>query len=92
LCYSKFRSLAGLTQTVELEQINFSAHEQLIVLFVGISDEEVDILYGNLLKIFLKTSPSLARALLNNQRAKKTFSGKTGFCSKIMRHSFFHDF
>ncbi|MDR2701367.1 MAG: TolC family protein [Spirochaetaceae bacterium] len=74
LCYSKFRNLTGLTQTVELEQINFSAHERLIVLFAGITDEEADVLYANLLKILLKTNPSLARALLNNQRAEKNLS------------------
>jgi len=74
LNYSKFRNLTGLTQTVELEQINFSAHEQLIVLFAGISDEKADVLYDNLLKILLKENPSLARATLNNQKAEKNLS------------------
>jgi outer membrane protein TolC len=74
LCYSKFRSLTGLTQTTELAQIDFSAHEGLIRFFAGISDEEADVLYNNLLNILLRTNPSLARAVLNNQRAEKNLS------------------
>lgn len=74
LCYSKFRDLTGLTQTVELEQINFSAHERLIVFLAGISDEQAYVLYGTLLKLLLKANPSLARAALNNQKAEKNLS------------------
>jgi outer membrane protein TolC len=71
---TKLKALAGFTEVVELEQINFSAYEDLIQILAGISDDEADTLYDNLWKILAKENPALARAALNTQRAEKNLT------------------
>jgi len=71
---TRLKSLAGFTETVELEQINFDAYENLIQLLAGISDENADLLYNRLWKEFAASNPTLARAALNSQRAEKNLT------------------
>ena len=74
LSRTRLRSLTGLADTVELEDITFDAYEDVIQLLAGISDEEADALYGRLWEILAAANPSLARAALNNQRAQMNLS------------------
>ena len=71
---TKFKSLLGLTQTAELEQIELDAYEDLVLRLAGISDDEADALYDKLWQTLARANPSLARAALNNQRAEKSLS------------------
>ncbi|MDR0494615.1 MAG: TolC family protein, partial [Treponema sp.] len=71
---ARFNTLIGITETHELEQINFDAYENLILRLAGISDEEADALYDIFWRNFAQANPSLARAALNRQRAEKNFS------------------
>jgi outer membrane protein TolC len=71
---TKLKALAGFSETVELEQIDFSAYEGLIQVLAGISDDEADTLYDNFWKILVQANPSLSRAALNTQRAEKNLT------------------
>jgi len=71
---TKLKSLTGLAETVELEQIDFSAYEDVLLRLASISDDETDALYDELWKILAVSNPSLAKAALNNQRAEKSHS------------------
>jgi outer membrane protein TolC len=71
LSMTKFKSLVGISENVELEQIDFSAYEELLLRLSGISDEEAGALYEQLWKIIAADSPSLAKAALSNERAEK---------------------
>jgi outer membrane protein TolC len=71
---TKFRAITGITQPVELEQIDFAAYEDVLVRLAGISDEDADILYAAVWEILAASNPSLARAALNSQRAEKNLS------------------
>ena len=71
---TKFKALAGITETPQLEQINFDSYEDLIVFLASISDEDSDMLYDKIWQIIISSNPSLARASLNNQRAQKNLS------------------
>ena len=70
LSMTKFKSLIGISENVELEQIDFSAYEDLLERLSNISDEEADALYGRLWKIVASDSPSLAIAAMSNRRAE----------------------
>ena len=71
---SKLKVLVGLGETLELEQIDFSAYETLMQFLAGISDEQADALYEKFWSILAAANPSLARAALNGQRAEKSLS------------------
>ena len=70
----KLKALTGLTETVEPEQINFDAYEDMIQILAVISDDEADVLYEKLWKIIAAENPSLTRASLNLQRAEKNLT------------------
>jgi len=71
---AKLKSLTGLAETVELEQIDFSAYEDVLLRLASISDDETGALYDDFWKILAVSNPSLAKAALNNQRAEKSHS------------------
>ncbi|MCL2067305.1 MAG: TolC family protein [Treponema sp.] len=73
LSMAKLRSLTGLAETVELQDIDYSAYEDALQRLAIISDEQADELYDKLHKT-LAANPSIARAALNNQRAEKNLS------------------
>ena len=74
LAMAKLKSLIGLETLPELEQIDFDSYENLIIYLAEISDESADALFLDYLKILSQSNPSLARAVLNNQRAQKNLS------------------
>jgi len=74
LSMTKLKSLTGLAEAVELEQIDFSAYEDVLLRLNAISDEETDALYADFWKILAVSNPSLAKAALNNERAEKSHS------------------
>jgi outer membrane protein TolC len=74
LCITRVKALTGVAGTPEFEEIDFSAHEDLIQRLAGISDRDAETLYGEFLKILLAANPSLARASLNSQRAERSLS------------------
>ena len=74
LSITKFKALAGLAGTPELEQIDFDGYGDLIQRLAGISDEDADALYNRFWNILAASNPSLTRAALNSQRAEKNLS------------------
>jgi len=70
----KLKSLTGLKEMPDLEQIDFGYYEDIINFLAEISDETADLVYINFLKIISRSNPSLARAALNSQRAEKNLS------------------
>ena len=68
---ARLRALTGLTTIPELEQIDFSAYEDLLFFLSGISDEEASSLFEDFWIIITSSNPSLAKAALNNQRAQR---------------------
>jgi len=68
---AKLKTLTGITTAVELEQIDFSAYEDVLARLANISDEEADELFKEIWKILESSNPSLARAAMNNQIAEK---------------------
>jgi outer membrane protein TolC len=71
---TKLKAITGLAGTVEPEQIDLGAYEELIQFLAGISDEDADSLYDKFWKILAKENPALARAALNTQRAEKSLT------------------
>ena len=71
---AKFKTLTGITGTVKLEPVDFSAYENVLQRFAAISDEEADVLYGQLWKAIAASSPSLTKAAISSQRAEINFS------------------
>ena len=71
---AKLKSLTGLLETVELEQIDFSAYEGALSRLAVISDEQADALYEEFWKTLVSSNPSLAKAALNSQRAEKNLT------------------
>ena len=71
---TKLKTLIGMTNIPEPEQVDFSGYEELILFFGNISDTEVMSLYERLWKIIAAANPSLATAALNSQRAGKNLS------------------
>jgi len=70
----KLKALTGIETSAGLEQVNFDAYEDLILVLAGISDEAADTLYDRFWRLLVQANPSLARAALNSQRAEKNFS------------------
>jgi len=71
---AKLRTLTGITSPVRLEQIDFSAYEEALLYLSGISDEDAFSLYNKFWFIIASSNPSLAKAALNNERAKRNFA------------------
>ena len=71
---SRFKTLTGITDNVELEQIVFDEYENLILHLAGISDEQADALFENFWEIITASNLSLAKAALDNKAAEKRFT------------------
>jgi len=71
---TKLRALTGITGTIEPEQINFGAYENLIQFLADITDDEADAMYDRFWKVLAESNPSLTRAALNSRRAEYNFS------------------
>jgi len=71
---TRFKTLTGINENVELEYIDFSSYDDTILNLAGISDEDADSLYEKLWDILIRDNPSLAKAALNNQRAEKSYT------------------
>jgi len=70
----KLKALIGLNELPELQQIDFSGYEELILRLGTISDTEADLLYVELWKYIVSVNPSLAKAGLASQRAENNLS------------------
>ena len=71
---AKLKNLTGVTGAVKVEQIDFSAYENVLQRLAAISDDEADALYERLWNIVAASNPSLAKAAISNQRAQKNLS------------------
>ena len=71
---TKIKSLTGLKESFEPERINFNMYENVINRLASVSDDEVDKLYDDFLKILVQSNPSLAKSALSTQRAEKKLS------------------
>ena len=69
---TRFKTLTGIKNTPELEQIDFTSYEEALSRLSGISDEDAEVLFESFWKIITKNSPALSKAALNNQRAEKS--------------------
>ena len=67
---NKLKTIIGVSENIELEQINFDAYEGLILFLAGISDEDAQSLYERFWGIIVKDNPSFAKAALGKQRAE----------------------
>jgi outer membrane protein TolC len=74
LSLAKLKALIGVNDTVELEQIDFSAYEEVLLRLSGVSDEQADELFTVFWETLVNANPSLAKAALNSERAEKNFS------------------
>ena len=74
LCMTRLRLLTGLSETIELEEIDFLGYEDLIQHFAGISDEDANLLFNDFFKILIDENPSIARAVLSTQRTERNLS------------------
>ena len=70
---TRFRTLTGITENVELEQISFEAYEDVIKHLAGISDEKAFELFEEFWSMIESANPSLAKAELNTVRAENNF-------------------
>jgi len=70
----KLKSLVGLKELPDLQQIDFSGYEKLILRLGNISDKEADLLYAELWKYIVSVNPSLAKAGLASQRAENNLT------------------
>jgi len=71
LSMTRFKSLAGITGNVELEQIDFSAYEDVLAFLSAISDEDADALFETFWEKMIASNPSLANAQLSRLTAEK---------------------
>jgi len=71
---STLNNLIGLGEAPELEQIDFSAYEEVIQYLAGISDEEFSALYGRLLNAISRANPTLVSAALARQQAEYSYT------------------
>jgi outer membrane protein len=70
----KLKALIALNDLPELQQIDFSGYDELILRLGNISDMEADLLYIELWKYIVSVNPSLAKAGLASQRAENNLS------------------
>jgi len=71
---NRFRTMTGISGVFELEQIDFERYENVIQHLAGISDDEVVLLFIEFWNILAASNPSLARAVLNTERAEKNLT------------------
>lgn len=74
LSLARFRTLTGITEAVELQQIDFSEYDDVLTRLALITDEEADRLYKIFWGILAESNPALATAALNNQTAELSLS------------------
>ena len=72
LSMAKLKILTGISGTVELEPVDFSAYEGVLTRLAVISDEDSGALYEKFLVKVRASNPDFARTLLNNKRAEKS--------------------
>jgi len=70
---NRFNALTGLTETMELEEIDFKKYDDVINYLAAISDEDAFILFERFWNILTDVNPSLSRAALNSERALMNF-------------------
>jgi outer membrane protein TolC len=70
----KLKALTALGDLPELRQIDFTGYEGLILRLGNISDEQANLLYGELWKAIVSANPSLAKASLASQRSENNLS------------------
>jgi len=71
---AKLKALLGVNDNFELEQIDFSAYEGVLSRLSGITDEEADALFETFWDILAESNPSLAKAVLSNERAERNLT------------------
>jgi outer membrane protein len=80
LSVAKLKSLTGLSELPDIEQMDFSGLEDLILRLGAISDDEADSLCNQFWKLLAEANPSLAKASLANRRAEKNLDmAKTAY-------------
>ena len=73
-CMNRFKTLTGITETFELEEIVFDDYENLLLHLANISDEQADSLFDELWKIISSSNLTLAKAGLDNKIAERNFT------------------
>ena len=71
---AKLKALIGLAEAPQVEEVDFSGYEEMILRLGTISDAEADSLYGEMREIAVAANPSLAKAGLSSRRAEQNFS------------------
>jgi len=71
---AKLKNLTGITDTVEIEQIDFNSYEKILSRLSLITDEEADTLYEMFWRLLAASNPSLEKAVLSSQRAEKNLT------------------
>jgi len=71
---AKLKALIGINDTFELEQIDFSAYEDVFLRLSGITDEQADELFEIFWDMLIAANPSLAKAALNSVRADRNLA------------------
>jgi outer membrane protein TolC len=77
LAKAKLKTLTGVSGTVELEPVNFSAYEVILAHLAVISDDDAAVLYDEFHKKVIASNPAFANAALNIQRAEKNYTLST---------------
>jgi len=71
LYMSKLKTLLGITGTVALEPVDFSAYENILSRLAAISDDDADVLYEEFLAKVKASNPDFKKSALNNKIAEK---------------------
>jgi len=71
LTMTKFKTLAGISGSVELEPVDFSEYESILTRLAAISDEDASALYEEFLIKVRASNPSFAKSTLNSKLAEK---------------------
>ena len=74
ICMNRFKLLTGITENVTPEHIVFDKYENLIRRLAEITDEQADLLFGELWEIIVSYNISLAKAALDNKIAERRFT------------------
>jgi len=71
---NRLKTLTAIKDTVELEHIAFNDYEDVILYLAGITDEQASALFDEFWSIIISSNPSLAKAALSSERAKRNFT------------------
>jgi outer membrane protein len=72
LSLAKLKTLTGISGTVDLAPVDFSAYEDILARLAVISDEDADVLYEEFHKKVIASNPAFAKSLLNSKMAEKS--------------------